>query len=767
MKRYLLALLLLPTLAHATNWYVNPTTGGSRWSATNTTGKCNGLSPSAWVSGVNQNCPYSDFRYLWNDPSVSGNRAWVISGGDTVVVSGYEQSTGLKATVNGNSGGFCTGVSQCYMPTIPAGSSGTHTRILGVNASSCGSGSYLPDATKVEYLLSPDFVAWAINDTQYGEIQCLNTNGMGTSGVSGNLGIFTGNSGNPRNSANITLTNLTLQGFNNAGISGPIAGPYTVTDVDIYMNASSGWNFDDGSGDYSTGGSVVASYLAVRWSGCQQEWPITHAIPVTSGGCKDDAFAGYGDGIGTPPTILNFTLDHGKVEYNTQDGSDFAHVSNGNIVVTNTTYQGNEGGTLKVGPVASTVALNNTMVGNCLRMTEPITGAQTGFNTNIGDPCRAGGDQSGVNFMTTALYLGNAAASGTAVTGSDTHFDSQISIGDTVAPVEFPYTTYARTVTNVTDDLHLTVNTSFPTNFSSTHIVKIPGGVPSTSSTIVWDHNVNIGNGGTIWDGGCEFGLTANGGYASSPADNSYCSGGSFTYKNNIAVGVQDLNCTTGGNCSQSGNPQMWGNTPPTVQDYNSFWNINGIGGLCVGAHDTCAGSPLFVSMPALTIPTNGEAIYDAYNANLSSGSTLKTAGVTIGGQTTDQAGNAWASPPSMGVFQFAGTSTVADPTFSPVAGTYTGTQSVTISTVTSGATICYRTDGTNPAATTPGTCDAGSTTYSGAISVPTSITFKALATKAANTNSSVVTAAYVITAPSAPQFTITGTATFTNGTIP
>ena len=51
------------------------------------------------------------------------------------------------------------------------------------------------------------------------------------------------------------------------------------------------------------------------------------------------------------------------------------------------------------------------------------------------------------------------------------------------------------------------------------------------------------------------------------------------------------------------------------------------------------------------------------------------------------------------------GEPTDATPTFSPGAGTYSSTQSVTISTVTSGATLCYTTDGTTPTATVPGTC--------------------------------------------------------------
>lgn len=87
-----------------------------------------------------------------------------------------------------------------------------------------------------------------------------------------------------------------------------------------------------------------------------------------------------------------------------------------------------------------------------------------------------------------------------------------------------------------------------------------------------------------------------------------------------------------------------------------------------------------------------------------------------------------------------------AAPTFAPVAGTYTGTQSVAISSATSGATICYTADGSTPAAATAGTCSAGtSLANGGTVSVATAKTLKALATKASYVNSSVASAAYTI----------------------
>ena len=87
--------------------------------------------------------------------------------------------------------------------------------------------------------------------------------------------------------------------------------------------------------------------------------------------------------------------------------------------------------------------------------------------------------------------------------------------------------------------------------------------------------------------------------------------------------------------------------------------------------------------------------------------------------------------------------SACANPTFTPAAGSYYPGQSVTIN-LAGGCTGCYTTDGSTPAATTPGTCSTG-TTYSTAVSVASSLTLKALATKSGNTNSGVASAAYVI----------------------
>lgn len=90
------------------------------------------------------------------------------------------------------------------------------------------------------------------------------------------------------------------------------------------------------------------------------------------------------------------------------------------------------------------------------------------------------------------------------------------------------------------------------------------------------------------------------------------------------------------------------------------------------------------------------------------------------------------------------GNPTAATPTFDPTAGSYSSTQSVTISSTSMGAVICYTTDGSTPATDSTTGCTTG-TLYSTPISVSTSETVKAIAGGAGYTDSGVGSAAYTI----------------------
>jgi hypothetical protein len=127
----------------------------------------------------------------------------------------------------------------------------------------------------------------------------------------------------------------------------------------------------------------------------------------------------------------------------------------------------------------------------------------------------------------------------------------------------------------------------------------------------------------------------------------------------------------------------------------------------------------------------------------LTSGDGIKT----VYYQVKDEAG--WVSPTYSDTIVLA-TPKVAAPTFSPVGGTYTSTQSVTISCATSGATIRYTTDGSEPTST--------STVYSSPIGVSSTTTVKAKAFKSGMADSDTVSATYTILEKvSAPTFTPIG----------
>ena len=85
--------------------------------------------------------------------------------------------------------------------------------------------------------------------------------------------------------------------------------------------------------------------------------------------------------------------------------------------------------------------------------------------------------------------------------------------------------------------------------------------------------------------------------------------------------------------------------------------------------------------------------------------------------------------------YYYNNSSSVATPTFSPAAGTYTQAQNVSISCATEGAMIYYTTDGNDPT--------TSSNVYANPISVGSNMTIKAMAVKSGFDNSAVATAEY------------------------
>ncbi|HWB32277.1 MAG TPA: putative Ig domain-containing protein [Acidobacteriaceae bacterium] len=416
-------------------WYIRPD-GGTRYSKNVTNGQCDGLADAPYPgSGVNQHCAFKDYRYLWDDQSY-GNDAWVISGGDTVIIRGgpwrvgYDSNTGPGAGYTWCVGG--NGPYSCSNPTIPSGTPTQHTRILGENWANCSANNAV-DKSKLTQIFGGYGVWYALNlsGSQYVDVQCLEITSHAQCISHGYPAVPRGcNSGNPSiaslddydsegvvtstGTQNVLLQDVYIHGHTDRGVKGPIGGTFTCLRCDIYANGMAGWDFDDGSG--SNNGFGTASlpgatwnflYSTIEWNGCNQIWP--------NGGvdtCYSQSTGGYGDGVGTPPGMcLNANIDHSSFNYNTQDGLDLGHLDTGNckVVITNSIAIGNSGGTFKTGANATTYIFeNNLALANCLRLSQPISGASSYYNANLADYCRAG-DNMSFNFRQggTALLANN------------------------------------------------------------------------------------------------------------------------------------------------------------------------------------------------------------------------------------------------------------------------------------------------------------------------------------------------------------------------
>lgn len=186
-----------------------------------------------------------------------------------------------------------------------------------------------------------------------------------------------------------------------------------------------------------------------------------------------------------------------------------------------------------------------------------------------------------------------------------------------------------------------------------------------------------------------------------------------------LTVGIGVGLGNTPGNAGGGGTPQVATPTfSPVAGSYGPTQNVT--------ISSTSTPDAIYYTTDGST-PTTGSTLYTGPVA-VASSLTLKALAVKAG-YTNSAIGSA----------AYTINGQVATPTFSPVAGTYGSTQSVTVSCATASASMFYTTDGSTPT--------NASTPVSGAISVASSLTIKVLATKAGYTDSAIGSAAYVITA--------------------
>jgi hypothetical protein len=398
-----------------TTWYVRPD-GGPRDSprrrATGLPSICDGKADAAPVgTAQGQHCAFNDYRYLWDDQTYN-NDAWVIAGGDTVILRGGPWRVGWDAAscpVDSNGNVITQGCGAGYTwafggaavqnPVIPAGSASQHTRILGENFASCSA----TNKTQIFGGFGID-TPLDLSGAQFVDVQCLEITRHSSCIWFGSPAVPSGCPGqNPVadfdsdgihtnvQTHDILLQDLWIHGHTGRGIKGPIgAGPVTCERCDIAYNGAAGWDFDDGNATPNAPGATWNFFdSTIEYSGCNQDYPDqSHAIS-----CYSQSTGGYGDGVGTPSgTCLNANVNQSIFRFNTQDALDLGHIDTGTcaLSIANSVAYGNNGGTFKWGPNESPAVLtNNTIVANCLRMSAPMDGQPSSYNTHLGDFCRA------------------------------------------------------------------------------------------------------------------------------------------------------------------------------------------------------------------------------------------------------------------------------------------------------------------------------------------------------------------------------------------
>jgi hypothetical protein len=389
-------------------WYVRPGGGLPYTNATDTPkGQCDGKHDADYPgSGINQPCALGNMRYLWSNETGYISMAWMISGGDTVIVrqkaNGYNiggDAIGLPGNCLGNS-------SDCFMPSIPSGSASQHTKFLGENYASCTS-----DAAKTKLMESFGVYAGInVKDSQFVDVSCFDISDRaafgggnfsttpscpgGTADCGGNLGIL-----QSALTASVNYSNLFIHGLIE-GIHGATGVGVVADHIHIRGNSIGGIDMDDapfGLNNISVAGGLTLTNSTTEFTGCIEEYPVVHNYPFIE--CRDQSTGGYGDGFGTASTSGDWIFDHDTWFANFQDGLDLLHSGMHTLSITNSTSIANDGQAFKIGSADNVIFRNNVAVVNCARVLhlfgdEPASAIVPGVS-----PCRAG--QDGIVFSFT------------------------------------------------------------------------------------------------------------------------------------------------------------------------------------------------------------------------------------------------------------------------------------------------------------------------------------------------------------------------------
>ncbi len=475
-----------------------------------------------------------------------------------------------------------------------------------------------------------------------------------------------------------------------------------------YTISSSTGSINFGNG-FAAGGMIFNGAAAING---------TH-LRVTNGGSTQAASAWYGTPVSVSSFTNNFSFQVTPGTSPTADGFAFV-IQNNNTTALGVAggglgYSTDTPGTLAANSILKSVAIKFDLYSNAGEGVD-----STGIYTNGASP--------------TTPYVDLSTS------GIDLHSGHVFNVA-----ITYDGTNLVMTITDATTAAAFTQ--TWPINIASTigsstayfGFTGGTGGLTAIQDIITWTYNAGGSSGQAATP-------------TFSPSAGTYSSAQSVTLSD--ATSGASIYYTTDGSTPTTSSTKYTGAiSVASSMTIKSMATASGFSNSAVGSAaytiQTAAATPTFspaagtyASAQSVTLSdtTSGATIYYTTDGSTpTTASTKYTGAISVASSMTIKAMAAAAGFSNSAVASATYTiqSAAATPTFSPAAGTYSSTQSVSISDTTSGATIYYTTNGTTPT--------TASTKYTGAISVSSTITIKAIAVASGFNNSSVASATYTI----------------------
>jgi hypothetical protein len=434
-----------------------------------------------------------------------------------------------------------------------------------------------------------------------------------------------------------------------------------------------------GGAGITAGGDGTTSWQALNWQNVDSDNYITGVEPITAaytGNCKDSTAGLGGLAGGLPNGPLGMTDAGSGLNYNACPGE---WTNNPYRIEAARVQLAQDLGWTSSNPLAATPtfspAAGTYTSAQTVTISDSTSGATIYYTTDGSTPTTSSAVYSGpISVSTTETVKAIATASGY----------SQSAVGSAAYTINLPAAatpTFSPAAGTYTSAQTVTISDS---TSGATIYYTTDGSTPTTSST-KYTSAISVSATETVKA------IATASGYSTSAV-------GSAAYTINLPAAA----------------------TPtfsPAAGTYTSAQTVT--------ISDSTSGATIYYTTNGST-PTTSSAVYSG-PISVSTTETVKAI-ATASGYSTSAVGSAAYT---------INLPTVATPTFSPAAGTYTSAQTVTISDSTSGATIYYTTNGSTPTTSSP--------VYSGPITVSTSETVEALGVKSGYTNSAVGSASYTI----------------------